>query len=130
VSVEGLRVLKSRHDPGETMDRLEAALRRHGFKILVRIDHAEEARAAGVELRPTVVVMFGSALAGAPTVRTTPTLAIDLPIRVLIWQDEQEATWAAYNDPVWLLGRHGLASAAAVEVMNEVLANVVGEAVA
>jgi uncharacterized protein (DUF302 family) len=130
VSVEGLRVLPSRHGPDETLQRLEATLRRHGFKILARIDHAAHAKAAGFELRPTSVVMFGSARAGAPAVQEVQTLAIDLPLKVLIWQDKEDATWAAYNDPVWLLRRHGLANDAAVEVMNEVLANVVGEAVA
>jgi uncharacterized protein (DUF302 family) len=130
VSVEGLRVLPSRHDPAETLERLEAAILRSGFKLFGRIDHGAEAEAAGIDMRPTVVVMFGSARAGAPTVRTRQTLAIDLPLRVLIWQDDKGATRLAYNDPAWLLGRHGVADDANVEMMNEVLANVAGEAVA
>jgi uncharacterized protein (DUF302 family) len=130
VSVEGLRVLQSRHDPAETLERLEAAILRSGFKLFGRIDHGAEAEAAGIDMRPTVVVMFGSARAGAPTVRTRQTLAIDLPLRVLIWQDDKGATRLAYNDPAWLLGRHGVADDANVEMMNEVLANVAGEAVA
>jgi uncharacterized protein (DUF302 family) len=130
VSVEGLRVLRSRHDPAGTLERLEAAILRSGFKLFGRIDHGAEAEAAGIDMRPTVVVMFGSARAGAPTVRIQQTLAIDLPLRVLIWQDEAGATRLAYNDPAWLLGRHGVADDANVEMMNEVLANVAGEAVA
>lgn len=130
MSVEGLRVLQSRHDPAETLERLEAAILRSGFKLFGRIDHGAEAEAAGIDMRPTVVVMFGSARAGAPTVRTRQTLAIDLPLRVLIWQDDKGATRLAYNDPAWLLGRHGVADDANVEMMNEVLANVAGEAVA
>lgn len=130
MSVEGLRVLRSRHDPAGTLERLEAAILRSGFKLFGRIDHGAEAEAAGIDMRPTVVVMFGSARAGAPTVRIQQTLAIDLPLRVLIWQDEAGATRLAYNDPAWLLGRHGVADDANVEMMNEVLANVAGEAVA
>jgi uncharacterized protein (DUF302 family) len=130
MTVEGLRVLSSRHDPAETLERLEAAILRHGFKVAARFDHSAGARAVGVALPPTVVVMFGSAQAGAPIVRLMPTLGIDLPLKVLIWQDDNGATKAAYNDPAWMLRRHGLADAANIEIMNEVLANVVGEAVA
>ena len=128
MSAEGLRVLPSKHDPDETLERLEAAIRRHGFKIAARIDHQAMAAAAGIEVRPTVVVMFGDPRAGAPTLRTVQTLAIDLPLKILIWQDEKGATNVAYNDPAWLLGRHGLADAGIVEIMDEVMANIAGEA--
>lgn len=130
MNVAGLRMLQSRHDPARTLERLEAAILRSGFKLFGRIDHGAEAEAAGIDMRPTVLVMFGSARAGAPSVRTRQTLAIDLPLRVLIWQDEKGVTRLAYNDPAWLLGRHGAADDANVDMMNEVLANVAGEAVA
>jgi uncharacterized protein (DUF302 family) len=130
VSVEGLRVMPSRHRHAETLERLEAAIVRHGLKVALRIDHGAAAEAAGFELGPSVVVMFGSARAGAPTVRSAPTLAIDLPLKVLVWQDETGATNVAYNEPAWLLRRHGVADKATGDLMNEVLANVVGEAVA
>jgi uncharacterized protein (DUF302 family) len=130
VSAEGLRVLSSRHDPCETLERLEAAILRNGFKIAARIDHGAAARAAGMELRPTVVVMFGSPQAGAPIVQSVQTLGIDLPLKVLIWEDENGATRVAYNDPAWLFGRHGVADASMIEIMNEVLANIIGQAVA
>ena len=129
MSAEGLRTLPSKHDPAETQERLEAAILRHGFKIAARIDHQAMAAAVGIELRPAVVVMFGNPQAGAPTLQTVPTLAIDLPLKVLIWQDEKGATNVAYNDAAWLLARHGLADAAIVEIMNEVMANIAGEAV-
>jgi uncharacterized protein (DUF302 family) len=130
MTVEGLRVLTSRHNPAETLERLEAAIHRHGFKIATRFDHSAAAKAVGMEMHPSVVVMFGSARAGAPTVQKAPTLAIDLPLKVLIWQDEKGATQAAYNDPAWVLRRHGVDDASVVEITTEVLANVVGEAVA
>jgi uncharacterized protein (DUF302 family) len=128
VSAEGLRVLPSKHDPAETLERLEAAILRHGFKIAARIDHQAMAAAVGIEVRPTVVVMFGDPRAGAPTLQTVQTLAIDLPLKILIWQDEKGATNVAYNDGAWLLARHGLADASIVEIMNEVMANIAGEA--
>jgi uncharacterized protein (DUF302 family) len=128
VTPEGLRVLPSRHGPTETLERLEAAVARNGFKIIARVDHGAMAEEAGVEMRPTIVLMFGSARAGAPTLRSAQTLAIDLPLKVLIWQDEAGATRVAYNDPAWLMRRHGVDDDGTVEMMNEVLANIVGEA--
>ena len=128
MSAEGLRMLPSKHDPAQTLERLEAAILRHGFKIAARIDHQAMAAAVGIKVRPTVVMMFGSPQAGAPTLQTVQTLAIDLPLKILIWQDEKGATNLAYNDAAWLLARHGLADANAVEIMNEVMANIVGEA--
>ena len=128
MSIEGLRVFQSRHDPATTLDRAETAIGRYGLKVMARIDHGALAEAAHVALRPTVVLMFGSAQAGAPTVQTTQTLAIDLPLKLLVWQDEKGETWAAYNDPAWLLRRHGVDDEAIAELMNEVLANVAGEA--
>ena len=128
MSVEGLRVFKSRHDPVTTLDRAEAAIARNGMKVVARIDHGALAEAAGVALRPTAVLMFGSARAGAPTVQATQTLAIDLPLKLLVWQDVAGDTWAGYNDPAWLFRRHGVDDQATTELMNEVLANVAGEA--
>ena len=130
MSVEGLRVLPSRHGMAETLERLEAAIVRYGLEIVARIDHGAAARAVGVELRPTVVVMFGNATAGAPLVRAAQSLAIDLPLKVLVWQDHHGATRAAYNEAAFLLRRHGVGDDATVELINEVMANVVGEAVA
>jgi uncharacterized protein (DUF302 family) len=130
MSVEGLRVLPSRHGPAETLERLEAAVGRYGMKILARLDHSAAAEAAGLELRPTAVVMFGNAQAGAPTVQAAQTLAIDLPLKVLVWQDEKGVTSAAYNDPAWMLHRHGVTDQAMADLMSEVMANIVGEAVA
>jgi uncharacterized protein (DUF302 family) len=128
LSIEGLRVFRSRHDPATTLDRAEAAIGRDGMKVVARVDHAALAKAAGVALRPTVVLMFGSARAGGPTVQTAQTLAIDLPLKLLVWQDEKGETWVGYNDPAWLFRRHGVADEAVAELMNEVLANVAGEA--
>ena len=125
---EGLRVLASLHGPVETLDRLEAAVTRHGMTIFARIDHGGAAEKVGLELRPTVVLVFGNPRAGTPSMRRTPTLAIDLPIRMLVWQDDKDATWVAYNDPNWLFHRHGITDDGSSDVMNDVLASIAGEA--
>jgi uncharacterized protein (DUF302 family) len=128
VSAEGLRVLPSLHGPAETLERLEAAVARNGMTVLARIDHGAAADKVGLELRPTVVVMFGNPRAGTPSMRSTRTLAIDLPLKVLIWQDEKDATWLAYNEPGWLFRRHGIADDGTSDVMSDVLESIGGEA--
>ena len=128
MSAEGLRVLPSLHGPAETLERLEAAVARNGMTVLARIDHGAAADKVGLELRPTVVVMFGNPRAGTPSMRSTRTLAIDLPLKVLIWQDEKDATWLAYNEPGWLFRRHGIADDGTSDVMSDVLESIGGEA--
>ena len=128
MSAEGLRVLPSLHDPLGTLDRLEAAVARHGMAVFARIDHGAAADKVGLDLRRTVVVLFGNPKAGTPVMQRTPTVAIDLPLRALIWQDEKGATWLAYYEPAWLLRRHGVADDASVDVMTDLLASVAGEA--
>ena len=128
MSAEGLRVLPSLHGPAETLDRIEAAATRHGMTIMARIDHGAAAKKVGAELRPTVVVFFGNPKAGTPAMRACPTIAIDLPIRMLVWQDEKGATRLAYNEPGWLFRRHGLLDEGTSDVMRDVLDSIGGEA--
>jgi uncharacterized protein (DUF302 family) len=100
VTVEGLRVSRSRrHGPQETLDRFEVAMARYGMTIFARIDHGAAAAKAGLELRPTVVLIFGNARAGTPLMQMVPTIAIDLPLKAVVWQDEAGATWLAYGSP-------------------------------
>jgi uncharacterized protein (DUF302 family) len=129
MSVDGLRVFQSRHGPVETLDRLEAAVARHGMTIFARIDHGAAAEKVGQELRPTVVVLFGDPRAGTPAMRAARTLAIDLPLKMLIWQDEKDVTRVAYNEPAWLMRRHGLVDDGTIDVMGEVLSGIAGEAI-
>ncbi len=128
MSTEGLRILPSKHGPEETLDRLEAAVTKHGMTIVARIDHAAAAEKAGLELRPTVVMVFGNPRAGTPAMQAVRTLAIDLPLKMLIWQDDKDMTWLAYNDPGWVFRRHGLVDDGTVDVMNDVLESIAGEA--
>ncbi len=128
MSADGLRVLPSLHGPAETLDRLEAAVARHGMTVFARIDHGAAAEKVKMELRPTVVVFFGNPRAGTPAMQRTPTVAIDLPMRILIWQDDKDGTWLAYNEPAWLFRRHGIVDDGTVDVMIDVLASIGGEA--
>jgi uncharacterized protein (DUF302 family) len=102
----GLIQVKSAHDVATTADRLEKALGAKGMKIFARINHAAGATAAGMELAPTELVIFGNPKAGTPLMQCARSTGIDLPQKALIWQDDQGTTWFSYNDPQYLKGRH------------------------
>jgi uncharacterized protein (DUF302 family) len=88
------------------VDLAVAAITERGMAVFARIDHAGAAAKAGQDLRPTEVILFGNPRAGTPLMRATPTIGIDLPLKILVWQDETGKTWLAYNDPTWLVERH------------------------
>lgn len=93
----------------ETLARLEAAISDHGLTLFARIDHAQAARAAGLELAPALVLIIGAAAAGTPMMAATPDLAIDLPLRILVRSDPSSGlTEISFNDPVWIGARHAL----------------------
>ena len=103
---DGLTACVSSPGPKETMDRLIAAVTSRGMTVLARIDHAAAAVKAGMELRPTEVVLFGNPRTGTPLMQVAQTIGIDLPLKALVWQDADGKTWLAYNDPKWLAKRH------------------------
>jgi uncharacterized protein (DUF302 family) len=97
--------------PGEfkdTMNRLKAEVKARGMIVFARIDHAAGATGAGLSLRPTEVLIFGHAEAGTPLMQSVQTIAIDLPLKALVWQDASGDTWLSYDDPAWLAARHRL----------------------
>jgi uncharacterized protein (DUF302 family) len=106
---EGFVASRSSHGPAETADRLAAAIAERGMTVMARIDHAAAAAKVGMELRPTQVLIFGNPRGGTPLMQAAQTIGIDLPIKALVWQDEQGRTWLGYNDPKWLASRHGAA---------------------
>jgi uncharacterized protein (DUF302 family) len=112
----GLITILSQFDPGETMKRCEAAVEARNMTVFARIDHAAGAMAVGLSLRPTELVVFGNAKGGTPLMQAAQTAGIDLPLKVLVWQDEAGATWLSYNDPGWIATRHGLDDGAAASV--------------
>ena len=111
MAADGLTTIPSSYGPKDTMDRLEAEVKAKGMTVFARIDHAAGAAAVGLSLRPTEVLVFGNAKAGTPLMQAAQTLGIELPLKVLVWQDESGKTWLSYNDPAWLVKRHGLSGA-------------------
>ena len=108
MAAQGLTTIRSNFGPRETMDRLETAVKAKGMTVFARIDHAAGAATAGLPLRPTEVLIFGNARAGAPLMQSIQTVGIDLPLKALVWQDGSEQSWLSYNDPAFLAQRHGL----------------------
>ena len=124
-----LITLQSNYSPQETMSRLVAAVEAHRMSALARIDHAAAAHAAGLELRPTEVLVFGNPRAGTPLMQAVQAIGIDLPLKALVWQDAAETTWLSYNDPRFPAQRHGVAGADVVlTAMTAALAAVSSEA--
>jgi len=127
---EGLVILRSAYGPKETMDRLAAAVTSRGIAVLARIDHAAAAARAGLELRPTEVLIFGNPKAGTPLMQAAQTTGIDLPLKALVYEDVNGVTHLAYNDAAWLAARHGVQAAQAVTAIAQTLAQLVRESTA
>src|SRR5438874_11804160 len=109
--MDGLTSIRSGFGPKETMDRLEAEIRAQGMTVFARIDHAIGAEEAGLELRPTELIIFGNARGGTPLMQSAQTVGIDLPLKALVWEDAAGTTWLSYNEPSWIAHRHGVANA-------------------
>jgi len=109
--MEGLTTIPSSLGPKETMDRLVAEIRAKGMNVFARIDHAAGAAEVGLKLRPTELILFGNALGGTPLMQSVQTVGIDLPLKVLVWQDAEAKTWISYNEPRWIAQRHGVTNA-------------------
>lgn len=120
MGAEGMVTVKSPHDVATTVEKLVAVLESKGMNVFTRINHAEGAAKAGMELRPTELVLFGNPKVGTPLMQCSQTIAIDLPQKMLAWQDEDGTVHLSYNDPMHLKGRHG------TEGCDEVLGKVSG----
>src|SRR5271154_2861206 len=110
MSDNGLITLATRHPAGETMDRLLAALAARHMTVFARIDHAAGAKAAGLSLRPTELLIFGNAQGGTPLMQALQTTGIDLPLKALVFEDAVGKVWLSYNEPAWIAQRHGNAA--------------------
>jgi len=109
--VDGLTTIASSFGPKETMDRLEAEIRAQRMTVFARIDHAGGAALAGLKLAPTELIIFGNARGGTPLMQSVQTIGIDLPLKALVWEDAAGKTWISYNEPKWIVQRHGVANA-------------------
>ncbi|TQF43342.1 hypothetical protein UNPF46_01720 [Bradyrhizobium sp. UNPF46] len=116
MAADGLITIRSGFGPEDTMKRLEAEVKAKGLTVFAHIDHAAGAAAVGLPLRPTDLIIFGNAKGGTPLMQQAQTAGIDLPLKALVWQDEQGATWLSYNDPAYLAERHGVGEPAKAAV--------------
>ena len=102
----GLTHLPSPYSVADTLKRLESVIASKGLTIFARIDHSGEAAKVGLTMQPTELLLFGSPKSGTPLMVASPTLAIDLPLKALVWQDVEGAVWLSYNSPEYLQQRH------------------------
>ena len=130
MAAEGLTTIKSNFGPKDTMSRLEAEVKARGMTVFAHIPHDRGAATVGVPLRPNDLLIFGNPKVGTPLMQLAPTIGIDLPLRVLVWEDADGRTWLSYNDPAWLARRHGLDpnAEATVKTLAGVLAAVTAAA--
>jgi uncharacterized protein (DUF302 family) len=92
----------------QTVEKLEAILHAKGVKLFALVDHSGEAASAGLHMRPTKLLIFGNPKAGTPLMLASPGVAIDLPLKILVWEDAESKVWISYNSPAYLRARHGL----------------------
>ncbi len=105
---EGILNLPTQSSVDETISRLQSMLQEKGVQIFALIDHSGEAKRAGIDMRPTKLLIFGSPKAGTPLMLASPSIAIDLPLKLLVWEDASGQVWISYNTPEYLQKRHGL----------------------
>jgi len=103
----GIVTLPSNHSVDQTVEKLKAILQARGVMLFALIDHSGEAEKVGMKMRPTKLVIFGNPKAGTPVMLAAPSSAIDLPLKILVWQDDEGRVWLSYNSPRYLQKRHG-----------------------
>jgi uncharacterized protein (DUF302 family) len=108
VANNGIVNKPSRHSVDDTLGKLQNILETKGIAVFALIDHSGEAAKVGMKMRPTKLLIFGNPKGGTPLMLAAPSIAIDLPVKILIWQDDQEKVWVSYNTPEYLAERHGL----------------------
>jgi uncharacterized protein (DUF302 family) len=107
-AADGVVNVQSAFSVQETADRLENILQEKGMTIFYRIKHSEAAAGVGIELRDTELIVFGNPKVGSPLMKCQQSVAIDLPQKALIWEDEEAKVWISYNDPEYLQKRHNI----------------------
>lgn len=114
--VPGLVKLLSRHSVGATIDRLQELLKEKGILVFVRIDFSGDAQRAGLRMPAEQMLIFGNPKAGTPLMLAVPATGLDLPVKLLAWEAPDGKVWAAYNDPQYIVQRHGLPAALAANL--------------
>lgn len=123
-AADGMITLKSSHSVSVTADRLENLLQEKGMTVFKRVSHSDGAAGVGLQLRPTELVIFGNPKVGTLLMQCVQSVAIDLPQKALIWEDESGQVWLGYNDPMYLQQRHDIEGCdAALEKVSGALEN-------
>jgi uncharacterized protein (DUF302 family) len=104
----GIVNISSQRSVEQTVERLEGVLHAKGVKLFALIDHSGEAAQVGMRMRPTKLLIFGNPKAGTPLMLASPSVAIDLPLKILVWEDADGKIWISYNSPAYLQARHSL----------------------
>lgn len=113
-AAQGLIEKRSAHSVDETLQRLKGVLEKKGIHVFAHVDHRKNAQGVDLELGQIQLLIFGNPRLGTPLMQSNPTIGIDLPMKILVWQDGQGQVWVAYNDPAYLAQRHGISDQGAV----------------
>jgi uncharacterized protein (DUF302 family) len=103
----GIIDVRSHHSVPETVARLDSLAKTNGLLVFARIDFSGDARNAGLTMRPMQMLLFGNPKAGTPLLVASPRVGLDLPLKALVWEDENGAAWISFNAPEYLEARHG-----------------------
>ena len=114
IAADGVIDVESAYTVKETADRLESILKQKGMTVFNRINHSDAAGKAGIQLRETVLIIFGNPKVGSPLMQCRQSVAIDLPQKALVHEDADGKVWISYNDPAYLKQRHGISGCDAV----------------
>jgi uncharacterized protein (DUF302 family) len=106
----GITDIASRYSVEETVANLQKLLQAKGVTLFALIDHSGEAEKAGMKMNPTKLLIFGNPQAGTPLMLAAPSIAIDLPLKILVWEDDQGGVRVSYNSPEYMMERHNLPS--------------------
>lgn len=106
--VNGIVDKRTNHSVDATVEKLKGILQDKSITLFALIDHSGEAEKVGIKMRPTKLLIFGNPKAGTPVMLAAPSSAIDLPLKILIWEDAEGKVWVSYNSPAYLQKRHGL----------------------
>lgn len=126
---EGLLKVKSKQTVQQTAERLEKLIKQKGLTFFAKVDHTKNAKSVDMHLRPTVLVIFGNPKLGTPLMQCSQTFAVDLPQKALIYRDEQNQVWIAWNDQEYLANRHNMQNCAKeLQKVKQALSNLMKEA--
>jgi uncharacterized protein (DUF302 family) len=107
-TANGMVTIAGHQSVDQTLEKLEGILQSKGVKVFALVDHSGEAERAGLRMPNTKLLIFGNPKAGTPLMVASPSIAIDLPLKILVWEDAGGKVWITYNSPEYLAARHSL----------------------